>query len=393
MCRPADGSDPDCLSAPGRVTGAPIVETDMRRSISTISLACALLSLPAWGQQAPPSAVPVGTVTAERKPISPTKDFVGRVEAVDRVEVRARVKGFLDQVHFKDGDLVKAGQPLYRIEQGLFQADVEQARGAVERSKAAHTLAELQLTRAQEMYQKNVGTQVARDQAVAMEAQTAGAIVSDQATLHTAEINLGYTDITSPIDGRISRTNVTIGNVVGPDTGPLTKIVSQDPMYVTFPVSQREFLRAREEGHAVETEHIKVKLRFSDGTIYNQIGEIDFVDVSVDRATDTILARASFPNPSGGLIDGQLVRVLLESAKPKEMVLVPTAALIADQEGLYVFVVADGKAAVRRVKIGAGVGTDTIVEEGLSGGEQVIVEGVQSIRPGVPVQASPLPQG
>jgi membrane fusion protein (multidrug efflux system) len=158
-------------------------------------------------------------------------------------------------------------------------------------------------------------------------------------------------------------------------------------------VSQREFLRAREEGHSVETEHIKVKLRFSDGAIYNEVGVIDFVDVSVDRATDTILARASFPNPSSGLIDGQLVRVLLESGKPKEMVLVPTAALIADQEGLYVFVVADGKAAVKRLRIGAGVGTDTIVEEGLSGGEQVIVEGVQSIRPGVPVQASPLPQG
>jgi membrane fusion protein (multidrug efflux system) len=363
----------------------------MRRVI-WLTFAVCVLALPAQAQQAPPSAIPVGTVTAERKPIAKTREFVGRVEAPNRVDIRARVKGYLEAVLFNDGDLVKEGDPLYRVEKGLFAADVEQAKGALERSTAAHTLAVLQRRRAEEMYAKNVGTAVSRDQAVAMEAQAVGAMTTDQANLSTARINLGYTDIIAPITGRISRTNITKGNVVGPDSGPLTLIVSQDPMYVTFPVSQREFLRSQQSGRRVDTQDIKVQLRFADGGSYDRTGKIDFIDVTVDRATDTVLVRAVFPNPSNGLEDGQLVRVVLESGKPQEMVVVPTAALIADQEGIYVFVVADGKAAVKRIKPGTGIGTNTVIEEGLSGGEQVIVEGLQGLRAGMPVEAAPLPQ-
>lgn len=362
----------------------------MRRAFCLIPLACAL-ALPARAQQPPPAAVPVGTVVAERKPVAQSREFVGRVEAIDRVEVRARVKGFLEAILFKEGDLVSKGAPLYRIEQALFAADVEQAKGALMRSTASKDLAVLQRQRAEEMFSRNVGTAVARDQAVAVEGQAMGQMTSDEASLRTAEINLAYTNITSPITGRVSRTNVTVGNVVGPDSGPLTTIVSQDPMYVTFPVSQREFLGAQEAGTRIEAKKIKVQLRFADGALYNQTGVIGFVDVTVNRATDTVLARATFPNPSNGLIDGQLVRVLLESNRPQEMVVVPSAALIADQEGIYVFVVVDGKAAVKRVKPGAGIGTNTAIEEGLSGGEQVIVEGLQGVRPGTPVQPTPSP--
>jgi membrane fusion protein (multidrug efflux system) len=215
--------------------------------------------------------------------------------------------------------------------------------------------------------------------------------LTDQANLLTTNINLGYTDIVSPIGGRISSTNVTKGNVVGPDSGSLTMIVSQDPMYVTFPVSQRDFLRAREKGGQVDTKSIKVRVLFADGSAYDQLGEINFIDVTVNRATDTVLVRATLPNPSGGVIDGQLVRVVLASATPIEKVVVPQAALIADQEGVYVFVVEDGKAAVKRVKPGGAVGTNMAIEEGLSEGEQVIVEGLQSVRPGMPVRATPLP--
>jgi membrane fusion protein (multidrug efflux system) len=153
---------------------------------------------------------------------------------------------------------------------------------------------------------------------------------------------------------------------------------------VTFPVSQREFLTLR-----VNPKDLKVKIRFADGTTYNHLGTINFIDVSVDRATDTVLVRATMPNPDGALIDGELVTVVLEAEQPQEKVVVPQAALIADQEGTYVFVVEDGKAAVRRVKPGGEIGADVIVTDGLKGGEQVIVEGLQSIRPGQPVQAAP----
>jgi membrane fusion protein, multidrug efflux system len=349
------------------------------------------LALPAQAQQQPPAAVPVGVVKAERRPIAEALDFVGRVEAINRVEVKARITGFLEEVLFKEGDAVKEGTPLYRIEKGLFQAAVEQAEGALERSKAAKVLTELQFQRAQDLLDKSAGTVVARDQAKAADQQAQGAIMTDEANLATAKINLGYTDITAPVAGKISKTNLTKGNVVSPASGTLTTIVSQDPMYVSFPVSQRDFLRARETGNKVDITGINVRLRFSDNTVYDQMGRINFVDVSVDRSTDTVLVRASFPNPSGALIDGQLVRVNVESGTPKEKVVVPQAALIADQEGVYVFVVEDGKAAIKRLKVSTESGTDAVVEEGLSGGELVIVQGVQGVRPGAPVRATPMP--
>jgi membrane fusion protein (multidrug efflux system) len=163
-------------------------------------------------------------------------------------------------------------------------------------------------------------------------------------------------------------------------------------MYVTFPVSQREFLKAQIAGRTVDISKITARLRFADGTIYKEVGQVNFIDVTVDRATDTVLARATFPNPSGSLIDGQLVRVGAESDTPQERLLVPQAALIADQEGVYVFVVEGGKAAVKRLKLGSENGADVIIEQGLSGGELVIVQGLQGVRPGAPVQASPMPQ-
>jgi membrane fusion protein (multidrug efflux system) len=344
----------------------------------------------AHAQQNPPTAIAVGTVAAERKAIARSGVFVGRVEAVQRVEIRARVTGYLEEVLFKEGDLIKEGAPLYRIERGLFEAAVTAAEAAIERSKAAKILTELQLRRAQELLDKNSGTVVARDQAVANDEQAKGQLMGDEANLATARINLGYTNIVSPITGKVGKTNISRGNVVDPNSGVLTTIVSQDPMYVSFPVSQRDYLAARERKAKVGL--TKVSIRFSDGKTYGEIGEIKFVDVSVNRSTDTILVRATFPNPASELIDGQLVQVILDSGTPEEKVLVPQAALIADQAGTYVFVAEDGKAVVKRLKIGAEVGVDVVVDQGLNGGEQVIVQGLQALRPGMPVQAAPLPK-
>jgi membrane fusion protein, multidrug efflux system len=285
---------------------------------------------------------------------------------------------------------VREGTPLYRIEKGLFEAAVTAAEGALERSRAAKALTEIQFQRAQELLNRNSGTVVARDQTLAADRQAQGQVMAEEASLATARINLGYTDIVAPIAGKIGKTNITKGNVVDPNSGVLTVIVSQDPMYVSFPVSQRDYLAARERNANVD--RIKARVRFSDATTYGEVGEINFVDVSVNRATDTILIRATFPNSHGVLIDGQLVQVILESGTAEEKVLVPQAALIADQAGIYVFVVEDGKAVTKRVKVGADFGADKVIEQGLMGGEQVIVQGVQGVRPGMAVQATPLPQ-
>src|SRR5262245_21389792 len=262
------------------------------------------ISLPAHGQQPAPATVPVGTVVAEKKAITPALEFVGRVEAINRVEVRARVTGYLEEVVFKEGDAVKVGAPLYRIEKGLFESAVKEAQGALEAAKASKVLAQIQLKRAEELLSTRYGTVVARDQAVAADEQAQGSVLQAQANLQTAQINLGYTDIMSPISGKIGRTGLTKGNVVSPSSGILTTIVSQDPMYVTFPVSQRDFLRAQQTGERPDLKSFKVKLRYPDGTFYDQIGEVNFVDVMVDRSTDTVSVRATVANPNAGLVDG-----------------------------------------------------------------------------------------
>jgi membrane fusion protein, multidrug efflux system len=364
----------------------------------------AALSTPSFAQKATPQkaapqAVPVTTVIAQEKPVAKAKDFVGRIEAMERVEVRARVTGYLDAVLFKEGELVKEGQPLYRIEPDTFKAAVEQAEGALEGAKASKILSKVELDRATELLQKSFGTPQKRDQAQAADENAAANIIKAQADLDTAKINLGYTDIKSPITGKIGRTKVTKGNVVSPDSGVLTTIVSQDPMYVVFPVSRREFLALRQQSKAAgreqdkpDRESVAVTVRFSDGSVYGEKGRINFVDVSVDKATDTVTVRATLPNPDGALMDSELVRVNVDIGKPQEQIVIPQAALIADQQGAYVFAVEDGKAVIRRVKVGSEIGANVAVESGLKAGEQIIVEGIQGVRPGAPVIASPMPE-
>jgi membrane fusion protein (multidrug efflux system) len=367
------------------------VENLMSRHIYAAALLCLIgATTPAPAQS--PTAIPVGTLAAELRPITRATEFVGRVEAIDRVDIRARVTGFLQEIRFKEGDIVKEGDVLYRIEPDTFQAAVQQAQGSLYEAQGKFANATAQRARTQELTKTDAASRALLDVRVADEKSAQGNVVIADANLKTANVNLGYTEITAPITGEVGRTKITKGNVVGPDSGPLTVIVSRDPMYVTFPVSQREFLKVKEQTERKALEQsLAVRIRFSDGSTYDQTGRIDFVDVTVDRATDTVLVRATFPNPKGRLIDGQLVRVSVEADKPEEKVLVPQTALIVDQQGTYVFLVQDGKAVVQRVKLAGESGPYMIVENGLKGGEQVIVQGLESLRPGTPVIASPAP--
>lgn len=361
--------------------------------LSVMALAAALAfgsGTSALAQQPAPTAVPVGTVMAEKRAITQTADFVGRIEAVNRVDIRARVTGFLDDVLFKDGSTVTEGAPLFRIERAPFEAAVEQAQGALERAQGTLQNAAVQRQRAEDLLRTNAGSVAVRDQRVAEEKGAQGDQTTAEANLKTAQINLGYTEIKAPIAGRIGRTKVTKGNVVGPDSGVLAQIVSDDPMYVTFPVSQREFLALKTNRLPADGQAPLVSLKFSDGSTYDQKGRVDFVDVSVERATDTVLVRATLPNPTGKLLDGTLVRVAVQADKSEEKVLVPQSALIADQQGGYVFAVEDGKAVAKRVKVGAEAGAYVVIDQGLAGNEQIIIQGLQNLRPGVPVLASPV---
>ncbi len=376
----------------------------MRRLSSSAALRVAVLfvAMPLWfsgppalAQQPAGQPIQVGTVVASKQPVTQAVEFVGRVEAIDRVEIRARVTGFLQAMFFKEGDTVKEGDKLFQIDPAPFEAALQQAQGALLQAQGALTNAAVQRARAEELVKTSATSVAVRDERLAAEKNAQGAVAMADAELKNATINLGYTTIVAPISGRIGRATVTKGNVVGPNSGPLVLIVSEDPMYVTFPVSQREFLRVREENGSqnqqVNRDSLVVKLRFADGKTYDHDGKIDFVDVTVNKGTDTVLVRARVPNPNGVLTDGQFMRVAVQGETPEEKVVVPQAALLADQEGVYVFVVQDGKAMVKRIKTGGEMGTGTIVEQGLSPGEQVVVTGLQTLRPGAPVIASPMP--
>jgi membrane fusion protein, multidrug efflux system len=358
-------------------------------ALLTLALAGSAIAQPAAPSGSPP-VTQVGTVVAERKPVTQATSFVGRAEAMNRVDIIARITGYLDAVLFNEGDTVKEGAELFQIEPGPFQAAVQQAEGEVLRAQAQLTNATLQRQRADELVRTSALPVATRDERVAAEQSAKGQLDIVQAGLANAKINLGYTAIMAPISGRIGRSSVTKGNVVGPNSGVLTTIVSVDPIYVLFPVSQRVFLDIQKKGGQSNRDTLVVRLRYPDGSVYDQPGKINFVDVTVNRGTDTVLVRATFPNPQGNLVDGQLLQVAVEGERPVEKLLVPQAALIADQAGIYVFIVENGKAAIRRIKPGGEFGADTIVEEGLTGGEQVIVQGMQTLRPGAPVMASPV---
>ncbi len=342
------------------------------------------LPVPAFAQP----AVPVGVVAAARQPVTAGVEFVGRVEAIQRVELRARVTGYLQSVDFKEGDTVHEGDKLYVIEQEPFQAAVLQARGALLQAQAQYANASLQRKRADELVKTSATSVATRDERIAAEQSAQGSVISADANLRTATINLGYTTITAPITGRIGRTALTPGNVVSPQSGVLTTIVSMDPIYVSFPVSQREFLRL-ERGTQADTTGLSVRVRLADGSAYPDPGRINFIDVTVDKSTDTVLVRATVPNPKGALVDGQFVRLRVEGNEPAETLVIPQAALLLDQQGAYVFVVADGRAAVRRVKTGEQVGRGIAITDGLQDGDQVIVDGISLLRPGAPVAPSP----
>lgn len=351
-------------------------------------LAALLLAPVAVLAQPAPPAVPVGVVAAAKQPVSQGVEFVGRVEAMQKVDVQARVSGYLLSVDFTEGGAVKEGDRLFVIDPAPFQAALQQARGALVRAQAQLANAAVQRRRAEELVKTSAVSVAIRDERVAQEQTAQGQVIEAEAALQTAAINLSYTLITAPIAGKIGRTAITKGNLVTPQTGTLTTIVSQDPVYVTFPVSQRTFLKV-ERGTQMETAGLLVRVRLADGTAYPEPGRINFVNVTVDRSTDTVLVRATVPNPQGLLVDGQFVRLRVEGEEAAQMVVIPQAALLLDQQGAYVFVAEDGHAAVRRLTTGEQVGRGIAIRDGLAEGDLVILDGISMLRPGVAVQASP----
>jgi membrane fusion protein (multidrug efflux system) len=328
------------------------------------------------------TAVPVTVALVTAKDIRPTASFTGRVEGVDKVDLRARVSGFLEKTPFKEGQDVKPGDLLFSMEKGQYQAAVDQAQGNLEAAEAALSLATIEVKRQTDLVAKNAAPQQLADLAIAKQQGAMGTVAQLKAALEQAKLDLGYTEISSPIAGRIGRSKYSIGNFISPSSDILATIVSQDPIYVNFTVSQREMLEIRTKFNGKAADAL-VHVELADGSTYPQPGKIDFVDVSVNQGTDTVAVRSSFANPDRVLIDGQLVNVTVEGDQAQSALVIPQSAVQIDQAGPYALVVnKDKKIEVRYIQPGQMSGTDTTVAKGLSANEMVVTQGIQNVRPG-----------
>ena len=352
--------------------------------------------------QAPAGGPPaVGVVKVSKKPITETEKFIGRIQAVNRVDLVARVTAFENEMTFKEGQEVKKGDVLYRLERPPFEADVQAKQASVDQFQAQLQNANVTLDRAQTLLSSPAGQQSTVDAAKANQGALQGQLLAARANLRTSQINLGYTDILAPIDGKIGRTAITPGNVVTPGSGTLATIVGQDPMYVVFPIAVRTALDLRQR--YVDKggfEAVQIKIILPDGRTFGQTGKLNFVDNTIASNTDTIALRGVISNPQiqgslGGaglreLVDGEFVTVLLEGVQPVELVTIPRAAVLTDQQGDYVYVVgADNKATRANVKLGKASDTEASVLGGLEEGQSIVLEGLQRVRPGQPVNPAP----
>jgi membrane fusion protein (multidrug efflux system) len=375
----------------------------IRRMAGAVALGVTGLSLMATADAQPgPGGPPaVGVVEAVKRPITESNEYLGRIEAINRVNVVARVTAFLEKRNFVEGAEVKTGDLLYQLERGPFEADLKSKQAQVAQLQATLVNAKLTTERARILLSGPAGQQSTYDAALANQQSLEAQVQAAQAQVEASQINLDYTEIRSPIDGMIGRTAVTEGNVVSPSSGVLTTIVSQDPMYVTFPVSVREALTLRDRyvprgGFKA----VAIRIRLPDGRPFDQVGQLNFVSNTIVQNTDTITLRGTIPNPPihdatprltvRELTDNEFVTVLLEGVQPVEVVAIPRSAVLSDQQGDYVFVVdADNKAEQRRIKLGQSTSTVASVTSGVSPGDKVIAEGLQKVRPGEPVAPAP----
>lgn len=347
-----------------------------------------LIGLAANAQQGgPPPAVLVQP--AELRSMTKQAEFVGRAEALEKVDLRARVAGFLGPRLFKDGDDVKEGQVVFTIEKEPFEAAVDQRKAQLASAQATLANADQQLARTAELTRKGNAPVAQLDQRTAEQGQAKAAVMEAEANLRDAQIQLSYTEIKTPISGRIGRAAVSPGNLVGPDTGVLTTVVKDDPMQVLFSVTQREMLEARDTD---VTGKVRARVRLANGSLYGERGQIDFLDVQVNPRTDGQTVRAMFPNPDDILTSGQTVRVIIEEKGGDKVLVIPESAIAIDQTGPYAFVVGqDDKVEQRRLRLGTRREGLAVVDEGLQPDERVVVQGQQRIRAGMTVAPQPAP--
>lgn len=341
---------------------------------------------------AAPQAMPVTVAAAIERPVTEWDEFSGRLEAIERVEVRSRVSGYIDAVHFTPGSVVKRGDVLFTIDPKPFAAELSRAEASVAASRSRVALTTSELARAQRLLDDHAIAQREFEERQSAQRDAQAALQAAQAAVEIARLNLGYTRITSPIAGRVSRAEITAGNLIAAGAGgaALTSIVSLSPIYATFEADEQTFLKyaahagaARGAGKAAQ---VPIQMGLANEQGHPREGRIEFVDNALDARSGTIRVRAVFDNRDGALAPGLFARLKVGGGGAKPAVQIDDRAVGTDQAKKFVFVVgSDQKAAYREVKLGPVVDGLRIVREGLRPGERIVVNGVQRVRPGMPV--------
>ncbi|WP_199086700.1 efflux RND transporter periplasmic adaptor subunit [Bosea sp. ASV33] len=350
----------------------------------------------AQGDTAPaaPPAIPVSVATVEARQIVPWAEFSGRLEAIERVELRSRVAGVVEAVHFREGNLVKQGDLLVSIDQAPYLADLQRAEAQVQGAKARVALAESENERGQQLLatrnlsQRDIDTRINNLREAQANLQVA------EAARRTAQLNLDYTQIRAPISGRIGRLDVTVGNLIAAGGQVLTSLLSVDPIYAAFNADERSVLDALASlpDGSRALEQIPVRLTTATAQATQFSGKLHFVDNGIDGASGTVRVRARLDNPDGKLMPGQFVRVQLGQAKAEQQLVINERAVGTDQNKKFVFVVGDdAKASWREVSLGAAHDGLRVVNAGLKPGERIVVNGLQRVRPGATVAPEPVP--
>lgn len=361
------------------------------RHLSTAALILCAVGLsvasPASAQQMPGGGTPaVEVVSVQHHAVRDRQKFNGRIEATEKVEIRARVEGYLGPLQYEEGSRVKQGDLLFIIEKDRYQADLKEAEANLASAKAEARLATTSYERARKLVARKAVAQSQLDDATANLQKAKAAVQAQEASVSLAQLNLDYTDIKAPIDGRIGKASFSKGAYISPTSGSLALLVAQDPIDVTWPVPSRLYTEMMKGG--AKKENVTVKILLPDGTEYGPEGTILYAEPSANESTNTITVRASFPNPDQLLVDQQLVTIVVESRKGEPRITVPQASLQIDQQGPYVLVVdKDSKAGIRRIETGEQIGKDIVVTKGLAEGDRVIVVGQQKVRPGMTVSA------
>jgi membrane fusion protein, multidrug efflux system len=363
--------------------------------VCATGLICALLVPSAARAQAAGPAPAVTYAAVVVKDVSPSASYIGHVLAIQSVQLVPRVTAFIDDVAVQPGSDVKTGDVLFQLDKAQYQAAVQSAQAQLVSAQANAKQADTAYQRATQLSTQGFEAQANLDTARAQRDQDNANVLAAQANLDQANLNLSYCTITAPIDGRVGAITLTKGNLVTPSTPPLATINQLDPIRVVFSVSDRTVVSAQQRTGTSSQQiavGLVINLTLPDGSPYDQTGKIAFFGNQINTQTGTLDIYADFPNPDRLLLPGAYVNVYFHRSSPQEQPVVPVAAVQTDQSGSYVLVVgADNKVRQQPVTLSQQIGQDFIVTKGLSGGEHVIVAGLQKVAPGQTVQALPAP--